>query len=60
LRNDFNLIKMKLKQQKMRFDRAFSNINKLKSNEMHLDSLIYRINPTYMFRPAPAIFRVVL
>jgi hypothetical protein len=27
---------------------------------MHLDCLLYHFNPTYMFRPPPAIFRVVV
>ena len=35
-------------------------INKQKSNEMHSDCLLHHLNPTYMFRPAPAIFRMVL
>jgi hypothetical protein len=42
------------------FDRAFSNINKQNSNEMHLDCLLLHLNPTYMFRQTPAILRVVL
>jgi hypothetical protein len=42
------------------FDRAFSIINKQKFNEMHSDCLLRHLNPTYMFRSAPAIFRVVV
>ena len=37
-----------------------TNINKQKSNEMHSHCLLHHLNLTYMFRPAPAIFRVLL
>ena len=36
------------------------DLNKQKSNEMHLRLFIISFSPIYMFRPAPAILRVVL
>jgi hypothetical protein len=40
------------------FDRAFSNINKAEIQQNALRLFIISFNPTYMFRPEPAIFRV--